>query len=78
MRLAAVLASGLARGHCFEQGNKRTGVTAALMFIRLNGYKWIMRNDVLLGVLVEAVVVAKMDEETFAESIRPFIQIAVA
>ena len=76
VRLATVIACGIARCHAFEQGNKRTAVIAGLMFIRLNGYVWTMDNDILLGVLVEAVVTGRMDEETFAESIRPFVKLA--
>lgn len=73
VRLTTYLACGIACSHSFEEGNKRTGVVAALMFLALNGYKWTMKNDVLLGVLIEAVVTRRMDELMFAESIRPFI-----
>lgn len=73
VRIATYLACGIACSHSFEEGNKRTGAVATLMFLALNGYKWTMKNDVLLGVLIEAVVTRKMDELMFAESIRPFI-----
>ncbi|MBX2854528.1 MAG: type II toxin-antitoxin system death-on-curing family toxin [Rhodobacteraceae bacterium] len=35
--LAAVLAHGLARNHGFVDGNKRTALAAAAVFLRLNG-----------------------------------------
>ena len=36
---AAALAESLLQNHPFVDGNKRTGITSAAMFLRLNGYK---------------------------------------
>lgn len=36
--LAASYAFGLARNHCFIDGNKRIALTAALTFLALNGF----------------------------------------
>lgn len=36
--LAVALLVGIARNHPFEQGNKRTGLMSAIMFLRINGY----------------------------------------
>ena len=41
VHLAIALMVGLAQNHPFAQGNKRTAHTAAVLFIRLNGYQWI-------------------------------------
>ena len=51
--LAAVLAQGIAKGHAFCDGNKRTAELAMLAFLRVNGYdlpvsahtlkKWMLR-----------------------------------
>lgn len=38
LRLAVVLMMGIAQNHPFEQGNKRTGWTAGIMFMVINGY----------------------------------------
>ena len=35
--LAAAYAQGLARNHCFMDGNKRTAYVIGLLFLRLNG-----------------------------------------
>lgn len=37
--LAASYAYGLAKNHCFVDGNKRIALTAALMFLELNGLR---------------------------------------
>jgi death on curing protein len=36
--LATTLLFGIARNHPFEQGNKRTGFLAAVVFLEINGY----------------------------------------
>jgi death-on-curing protein len=36
---AAALFEGLSQNHPFIDGNKRTAITAAAVFLRLNGYK---------------------------------------
>lgn len=41
--LAAAYAYGLARNHAFVDGNKRTAIVTAMLFLRLNG--WIMAAD---------------------------------
>ena len=37
--LAASYAYGLAKNHCFVDGNKRIALTAALLFLELNGWR---------------------------------------
>ena len=37
---AAVLARGIICGHCFTDGNKRAGMMAAVVFLRMNGYHY--------------------------------------
>lgn len=36
---AAVLAHGISRSQCFVDGNKRAGLQAVSVFLRLNGYR---------------------------------------
>lgn len=38
--LAAAYASGLIRNHAFLDGNKRIGLTTAIVFLELNGYRF--------------------------------------
>ncbi len=47
--LAAAYAAGIVRNHAFIDGNKRTGLMAAYVFLRMNGYR-------LVAAEVEAVV----------------------
>ena len=42
---AAALMDSLIRNHPFVDGNKRTGATAAGVFLRRNGYRLIKRNQ---------------------------------
>jgi death on curing protein len=44
---AAALMDSLIRSHPFVDGNKRTGITAAGLFLRLNGRQLIASNDEL-------------------------------
>jgi death-on-curing protein len=41
---AAVLMESLLQNHPFMDGNKRTGITAAAMFLRINGYRLTASN----------------------------------
>lgn len=44
--MAAVYLESLARGHAFLDGNKRTALAAALLFLRLNGW-WVERTHLM-------------------------------
>ena len=50
--LAANLAEKIMRNHAFQDGNKRTALSAAATFLRLNGYQMKPRED---GLRVEEV-----------------------
>lgn len=39
---AAALFESIAQNHAFHNANKRTALTALIMFLKLNGYKWVM------------------------------------
>ena len=44
---AAALAESLIGNHCFQDGNKRIGITAGIVFMMNNGYKiTVNENDV--------------------------------
>lgn len=47
---AAALMEALIRNHPFVDGNKRTGVTAAGLFLWANGYRLTAKNDDLVAV----------------------------
>ncbi|MFH1524851.1 MAG: type II toxin-antitoxin system death-on-curing family toxin [Chloroflexota bacterium] len=46
---AAALLESLVNKHSFVDGNKRTGVTAAALFLRANGWRLIAENAELEG-----------------------------
>ncbi len=64
--LAAAYAFGIARNHAFVDGNKRTALLAAYMFLQLNGYELdapeaetvIVVTDVAAGALTETELAA--------------------
>jgi death-on-curing protein len=71
--LAVQLLFGVARNHPFEQGNKRTGFTAAVMFLRANGYRLTARDSVELAELVRRTITNEVSETRFIEIVRPFV-----
>lgn len=73
VRLGAALAAGIAKNHAFLEGNKRTGQTACLTFIELNGYEWTYEDDEELGEALVRVVKGEMTEVEYAEFLRPFV-----
>lgn len=73
VRLAVTLLYGLAKNHAFEQGNKRTALTAALTFIEVNGYRWTKEDGDELGRWVEELTTDQITQDDFAEQIRPWV-----
>jgi death-on-curing protein len=71
--LAATLLYGLAKNHAFEQGNKRTGLTAALTFVEANGYRWTKEDSEELGKWVEELTTDQITQDDFAARIRPYV-----
>lgn len=42
---AAALMDSLVRNHPFVDGNKRTAITAAALFLNINGYRLVVENN---------------------------------
>jgi prophage maintenance system killer protein len=63
--LAAQLLLGIGRNHPFEQGNKRTALTAATIFLRFNGYAFVAPDGVLLGEFVHRSIIGSLAVPTF-------------
>lgn len=72
-RLAVSLLAGIVRNHPFEQGNKRTGVGAALMFMDANGHDWTQPDDGTLAAWVVALINNEIDEDELADRMRPHV-----
>ena len=71
--LAVTLLFSIAKNHPFQQGNKRTGVLSALVFLATNGFKLDVTDSALLGELVVQVLQGSMEEQQFSEILRPFL-----
>ena len=50
---AAVLMDSLIRNHPFVDGNKRTGISATALFLRINGYQLETTTDELVNFTLE-------------------------
>lgn len=44
----AALMDSLVRNHPFVDGNKRTAITSAALFLRMNGYRLVVENPVMV------------------------------
>ena len=70
--LAAAYGYGISRNHAFVDGNKRTGLVAAELFLGLNGWQLLVTDsDCVLTML--AVASGDITEEEFAAWIRTHI-----
>ena len=67
--LAAAYGWGIARNHPFVDGNKRTALVAAELFLVLNGYE-LQADDADCVVTVLSVAAGEMAEDDFAAWIR--------
>ena len=67
--LAAAYGYGISRNHAFIDGNKRTALVAAELFLQLNGWRLIVDDaDCVLTML--AVATGDITEDAFADWLR--------
>lgn len=59
--LAAAYAFGLGRNHAFVDGNKRTAIVTAILFLHLNGYR-MTTDDGTLYLFTMALAAGEIDE----------------
>ena len=71
--LAASLAFGLAKNHGFSDGNKRTALAAAAMFLRLNGLKFIAAETETVVAMV-CLATDEWSEKQFADWLRAHVR----
>ena len=64
-QLAAAYGYGIARNHPFIDGNKRTALVAAELFLRLNGWQ-LQVDDAGCAITMLAVASGEITEEEFA------------
>jgi len=67
--LAAAYAFGLARNHPFVDGNKRTALVAAELFLELNGWT-LTASDAACVALTLGLAAGQIDEEELTDWIR--------
>jgi death-on-curing protein len=65
--LASSLLFGVARSHPFEQGNKRTALGAAFLFLAVNGYHLIAPDTEKFGAIIVDILTGKLPEQDFIE-----------
>jgi death on curing protein len=71
--LAVALLFAIARNHAFQQGNKRTGFEAALIFLENNGYELAADDSVFLAQMILDVLAGTLIAEEFTAAIRPLV-----
>lgn len=70
--MAAAYLYGICRNHPFVDGNKRTAVTSALVFLEMNEI-WVESNDDELYALVIATAEARVDKSEIAAFLREHV-----
>ena len=69
IQMAAAYTVGIVRDHPFIDGNKRTGFVVGVLFLELNGYRFVAsEEDAAQAVL--SVAAGKLNEAAFAEWMR--------
>ena len=71
--LAACLIASIGQNHPFEQGNKRTALAGALLFIRNNGYFLDHPDTDDFGPTIEAVIVGELHESVLAKELDAYL-----
>jgi death-on-curing protein len=68
--LAGILLLGIGMNHPFQQGNKRTALTAAKVFLQFNGYSFVAPDSEALGALIERSIIGMISEAVFLKAMR--------
>jgi death on curing protein len=71
--MAAAYAFHIAENQPFLDGNKRTGLGAALVFLRINGYRVVDPEETLYEAMI-AIAEHRMDKAGLAEVLRKLAQ----
>lgn len=67
--LAAAYTVGVVRNHPFVDGNKRTGFLIGVLFLELNGYRFVASEESAAQAVLE-LAAGKLDEGNFAAWMR--------
>ncbi len=69
VELAAKYTGGIVQNHPFVDGNKRTGFVVGVLFLELNGYRFIASEEAAAQAVLE-LAAGRMDEMGFCEFLR--------
>lgn len=64
--LAALYTAGIVRNHPFMDGNKRTGFITGILFLELNGYKFVASEEDAAQAVI-GMAAGTLDEAGYAE-----------
>jgi death-on-curing protein len=67
--LAAVYTAAIVRNHPFVDGNKRTGFVVGILFLELNGYRFIASEEAAAQAVL-ALAAGSLDEVGYAGFLR--------
>lgn len=68
-RLAAVYCAGIVKNHPFIDGNKRTGILSAVVFLGLNGVET-NSDEAMIVTMVYGLAASEVKEDVFASWLR--------
>ena len=69
VELAAKYTAGIVQNHPFLDGNKRTGFVVGVLFLELNGYRFIASEDAAARAVLD-LAAGRIDERGFCEFLR--------
>ncbi len=69
VELAAKYTAGIVQNHPFVDGNKRTGFVIGVLFLELNGYRFMASEEAAAQAVIE-LAAGTMDEKAFSEFLR--------
>jgi death-on-curing protein len=69
VELAAKYTAGIVQNHPFLDGNKRTGFVVGVLFLELNGYRFVASEEAAAQAILE-LAAGTMDEMGFCEFLR--------
>lgn len=72
--LAVELLFGIARNHCFEQGNKRTALLAAGLFLEYNALMLMIEDSEHFADLIVEALMGDIAGQQFADILRRHVQ----
>jgi death-on-curing protein len=71
--VAALYAEAIARGHVFNDANKRTALTCMLIFISINGYTFTIQSEEMLADKIVDVAEGRLEHIAFGRWLKHHI-----